>query len=118
MAELKNTEDIIKRPVSNSEGHTVGSINEIYFDKDWKITDIQVKVDKAAAKQFGVKTPLLGSLLILVGTDRIQAFTDQVVIDIPAAEFKSYVIARQDLEKAAKKQQKKDEKSAAKEADD
>ena len=114
MSELKNTDEILKRHVSNSEGHTVGTVNEIYFDNDWKITDIQVKVDKAAAKQFGVKTPLLGSLLILIGTDRIQAFTDQVVIDISSAEFKSYVIARQDMEKAAKKKKKEGEKNAKK----
>lgn len=105
---LKSSEDIIGKNVANDEGHLIGSVNEIFFDTNWRLTDIQVKVDKAAAKQLSLKTPFLGALLIMIETSKIKAFTDQVIVSIPSAQFKSYVVARQEAEK--------EEAKAAKEA--
>lgn len=115
MAELKSSEDIIGKQVANDEGHVIGTVNEIFFDTSWRVSDIRIKVDKAAAKQLDLKTPLLGSLQILVETTKVKAFTDQVILGIPSAQFKSYVVARQEEEKAAEKAAKEAAKAAAKE---
>ena len=103
MATLKSSEEIIGKSVANDEGHVIGTVSEIFFDTAWRLTDIQVKVDKAAAKQLSLKTPFLGALLIMIETTKIKAFTDQVIVGIPSAQFKSYVVARQEQEKEATK---------------
>ena len=99
MSELKKSEDIIGKSVTNIEGHVIGTVNEVLIDSGWMVSDLQIKVDKDATKQFGLKKPLFGSLLVLVETTKIKAVTDQVVLDIASAEFKSYVVSRQEGEK-------------------
>lgn len=94
MDERKKSTDVIGKTVSTVEGNMIGSVNELLVDTTWYVTDVQVKVDKSAAKVMGLKTPLLGSLLILVETSKVKAVTDQVVIDLKMGEFKEYVDSR------------------------
>ena len=94
MSELKKLTEFIGKTVATSEGRVIGTVADVLLDPTWQVTDVQVKVEKAAAKEMGLKRPLLGSLLILVETSRIKAVTDQVLIDIQLAEFKEYVDGR------------------------
>ena len=94
MAERKKSSELIGKTVATGEGHIIGTVNEVLVDTQWSVTDLQIKVEKGAAKQMGLKTPLIGSLLILVETARVKAVTDQVLIDIALAEFKDYVDGR------------------------
>jgi len=94
MADLKKSSDILGKPVSNHEGHLIGSVEELFFDTEWRVTDVQIKVDKQAAKQMGIRKPLFGSLLLLIETAKIKAVTDQVILDISMGDFKSYVEER------------------------
>ena len=94
MSELKRLTEFVGKTVATSEGRVIGTVADVLLDPTWSVTDIQVKVEKSAAKEMGLKRPLLGSLLILVETSRIKAVTDQVLIDIQLPEFKSYVDGR------------------------
>lgn len=94
MPELKKSSDIIGKTVATGEGHVIGEVKEVLVDTSWDVTDLQIKVEKSAAKMMGMKTPLLGSLLVLVETTHIRAVTDQVVIDIDSGDFKEYIDER------------------------
>lgn len=94
MSELKKSSEVTGKTVSTSEGRVIGTVADLLIDTLWNVTDIQIKVEKAAAKEMGLKRPLIGSLLILVETSRIKAVTDQVLIDIKLDEFQDYVNKR------------------------
>ncbi len=94
MPEHKKSSDIIGKTVSTVEGHLIGEVKEVLVDTAWNVTDVQVKVEKSAAKMMGLKTPLLGSLLVLIETSHIKAVTDQVLIDIKSGDFKEYIDER------------------------
>lgn len=93
--DMHKSSDFIGKTVTTSEGRVVGQIQEIVIDADdWRICDLQVKVEKATAKEMGLRTPLLGSLLILIETSRVQSATDQIVVDLAVDDFKGYVKGR------------------------
>lgn len=96
MPELKKSSEIIGKTVSTGEGHLIGEVKEVLVDTAWHVTDLQVKVDKSAAKLMGLKTPLLGSLLVLIETSQIKAVTDQVLISIKTGDFKEYIDGRKE----------------------
>lgn len=94
MTERKKLSGIIGKTVTTSEGRMIGTVEETLIDATWSVTDLQIKVDKAVAKEMSLKRPFIGSLLVLVETSRVKAVTDQVLIDIKMSEFKDYVGAR------------------------
>jgi sporulation protein YlmC with PRC-barrel domain len=87
---------VVDKTVATEDGSVIGTIRELVVDVDtWKVVDLQVRVEKDRAKQMGLKTPLLGSPLILIGTDRIQSTRDQVITDVAADDLADYVASRQ-----------------------
>lgn len=94
MTQLKS-EEIVGKTVTNAEGNVIGSVVELVVDTGtWRVTDLQLRVEKATAKEMGLKTPLFGALNILVETARIRSVADQVVLDLGIADFKGYVESR------------------------
>lgn len=87
--------DVVGKTVATSEGNIIGEVNELIIDTDtWRATDMQVKIEKATGKEMGLKTPFLGSLLVLVETTRVTSAADQIIIDVPVDGFKEYVAGR------------------------
>ena len=95
MAKSTKVSDLVGKTVATAEGHVIGEVNEVILDTDtWRATDLQLKIEKATGKELGLKTPFLGSLLVLVETARITSAADQIIIDVPADGFKEYVSDR------------------------
>lgn len=94
MSDLKKLSEFTGKTVATSEGRVIGTVADLLVGVNWHVSDIQVKVEKTAAKEIGLKRPLIGSLLILVETSRVKAVTDQVLIDIKLDEFQAYVNGR------------------------
>lgn len=93
--DMRKCTEFLEKTVTTSDGRVVGEVHDIVIDADtWKVSDIQVKVEKASAKEMGLKTPLFRSLLILLGTETIHSAKDQIVVGIAASEFKEYVDSR------------------------
>ncbi len=107
---LKKSKEIIGKTVINDDGFIIGEVVDYYVDvESWSVTDLQVKVEKAAGKELNLKMPFFGSLLVLVEVDHIKAATDQIMLSLSKEDFTSYVNARQEEAKAAKKKKGKDE---------
>lgn len=114
MGSRKKSADIIGKIVANGDGFVIGVIDDYLIDlSNWQICDIQVKIEKATAKDLGLKTPFFGSLLVLIDIAHIRSATDQVIIDIPVGEFQTYV---EDRKKEAKKKGKDAPEAAPDEA--
>jgi sporulation protein YlmC with PRC-barrel domain len=97
MANSKKVSDLVGKTVATSEGNIIGEVSEVIVDTDtWRATDLQLKIEKATGKEMGLKTPFLGSLLVLVETSRITSAADQIIIDVPIDGFKEYVEGRSD----------------------
>ena len=95
--EQHKTGDLIGKTVTNTDGHVIGSVVELIVDsRGWRVTDVQVTIEKNTAKEMGLKTPLFGGLKVLVETSRIKSVTDQIVLDLAVTDFKAYVDARKD----------------------
>ena len=108
--DLKKSKDIIGKTVINNDGFIIGEVVDYYLDVDtWQVTDLQVKVEKSAGKELGLKMPFFGSLLVLVEVDHIQAATDQIMLSMAREDFTSYVNERQEEAKASKKKKGKDD---------
>ncbi len=95
MAKTTKVSALLGKTVATAEGHIIGELNEVILDTEtWRATDVQVKIEKATGKEMGLKTPFLGSLLVLVETSCIASAADQIIIDIPFDSFKEYVDGR------------------------
>lgn len=104
MTEMTTSQELRGKTVANRNGHLIGEVAELIFDTDsWRVTDLQIRIEKATAKEMGLKAPLFGSLLLLVETTRVASTSDQIILDIPVEGFKDYVDARKQAEKEAKK---------------
>lgn len=91
----RKTDELIGKTVTNLDGHVIGTVVEMVIDIErWMVTDVQLRVEKATAKEMGLKTPIFGTLKILVDCSRIKSVTDQIVIDLAVTEFKEYVDSR------------------------
>lgn len=96
----KKTEEIIGKKVVNNNGMILGEVTELFIAVDgWQVSDIQVKMDKAATKELGIKSPFFGSLLVPFGVDLIEAIADQVLVDLDQTVVKDYVLERQNKKK-------------------
>jgi sporulation protein YlmC with PRC-barrel domain len=95
MAKSTKVSDLIGKTVATSEGNIIGEVNEVIIDTDtWRATNLQLKIEKSTGKEMGLKTPFLGSLLVLVETVRVTSAADQIIIDVPIDGFKEYVDGR------------------------
>jgi len=95
--DMRKCTEFLDKTVTTSDGQVVGEVCDVVFDTEsWKVSDFQIRVDKTSAKEMGIKTPLLRSLLILVSTEQIHSAKDQIVVDIGASDFKEYVESRED----------------------
>lgn len=95
MAKSTKVSDLVGKTVATSEGNIVGEVNEIIIDTDtWRASDLQVKIEKSTGKEMGLKTPFIGSLLVLVETNRVTSAADQIIVDVPVDGFKDYVDGR------------------------
>lgn len=91
----RKTDELIGKTVTNLDGHVIGTVVEMVVDiLSWKVTDLQVRVEKATAKEMSLKAPMFGTLKILVDCSRIKSVTDQIVVDLAIADFKEYVDSR------------------------
>lgn len=104
MGSFKKSEEIIGKTVANTDGLIMGEVTEIWFSTaDWRVTDLQVKMNKEVAKDLGLKTPFFGSLLVPFAIDLVQAVGDQVMLDLNATAVRPYVEQRIAEAKASKK---------------
>ncbi len=91
----RKTDELIGKTVTNLDGHVIGTVVEMVIDIErWMVTDVQLRVEKATAKEMGLKAPIFGTLKILVDCSRIKSVTDQIVIDLAVTDFKEYVDSR------------------------
>ncbi len=101
MSTYKKTEEIIGKKVVNNNGMILGEVTEIFVEVgSWNISDLQVKMDKTATKELGIKSPFFGSLLVPFGVDLIEAIADQVLVDLDQTLVKDYVLERQNKKKS------------------
>lgn len=94
----QKSQEIIGKTVVNSSGLVIGEVEDYLIDLDtWRVSDIQVKIDKKKAKELGLKVSFFGfgGLLVLIDVGQIQSLTDQVILSLGADEFKDYVESRQ-----------------------
>ncbi len=88
--------DLLGKNLANVQGHIVGKIHDLLVDVEgWRLTDLQVRVDKSTAKELGLKAPLFGKLQILIDSGHIVSVADQVVVDIPSNGFAAYLESRE-----------------------
>ena len=100
MAELFRSEEIVGKTVVNADGDIIGEVSEVLVDADrWCVADVQVRIAKPHAKELGLRTPFFGRLLVLVGVDKINSISDQIVLAIKKSEFKDYVEERKEKAK-------------------
>ena len=100
MPTLCKSSDLTAKTVANTDGVLVGTVREVVFDLEtWRVTELQVKIDKPQAKELGLRTPFFGSLLVLIGVDHVQSANDQILVDLAKDDFADYVKERK---KAAK----------------
>jgi len=91
----RKTDELVGKTVTNLDGHVIGTVVEMVIDiETWRVTDLQVRVEKATAKEMALKAPIFGTLKILVDCSRIKSVTDQIVVDLAIADFKEYVDSR------------------------
>lgn len=95
MSKSTKVSDLVGKTVATSEGNIIGEVNEVIIDTDtWRASDLQVKIEKSTGKEMGLKTPFIGSLLVLVEATRVTSAADQIIIDVSVDEFKEYVDGR------------------------
>lgn len=100
----KKSADIIGKTVVNGDGFIIGEVVDYLIELEtWQITDIQVKIEKATAKELGLKAPFFGSLNVLIEVEQIRSTTDQIIIYLSKDDFKPYVDARQQAAKGKSK---------------
>ncbi len=95
MSSLKKSKELIDKTVANAEGFVIGTVNDYLIDvQSWQVSDLQIKIDKAVAKELGLKAPMFGSLLVLVSVSEVRSMSDQVIVGLTKAAFAGYIEAR------------------------
>jgi sporulation protein YlmC with PRC-barrel domain len=68
------------KKVVTSDGVTIGELQGGDVDKDWQVTRVHVGLNDAALKEFGLKKPFLGRVLICLPTDLVQSIGDTIIL--------------------------------------
>lgn len=72
------------------DAYKLGEVDGVHADtNDWKITDLEVKLTKEAAKEIGIKYPKFGSLTVCLPIFYIRQFGDVVVLKHDLKQFKN-----------------------------
>ena len=84
--------DVEGKKVIGAGGRILGTVSGIEFDaSSWKLTRLAVRLSEDAAKDLGLKKPILGHVEILVSVDSIKGISDVVTIDKAISELKDSV---------------------------
>lgn len=88
-------EQIEGKGVIDSEARVLGYVSGIEFEiRNWKITHISVKLSDNAIEDLGYKKPRLGSIVVNVPIETINAVRDVITIDRGIKELKNVVERR------------------------
>lgn len=94
----QKSHEIIGKTVINTDGFVIGEVNDYLVDVEtWTVSDLQLKIERKKAKELNLKVSFfkLGALLVLVGVDHVHSITDQVILDLDAEAFATYIAKRQ-----------------------
>jgi sporulation protein YlmC with PRC-barrel domain len=68
------------KKVVTSDDVTIGELQGGAVDKDWQVTHVHVGLNDGALKEFGMKKPFLGRVLICLPTDFVQSIGDTIIL--------------------------------------
>ena len=76
------------KTVITKDAFNVGKITEADMDDDWRITHIEVKLTKEAAKELGLKTPYLGHVSVCLPVIYVRSIGDVITLSRNRHELK------------------------------
>jgi sporulation protein YlmC with PRC-barrel domain len=78
------------KKVVTSDGVTIGELQGGDVDTiSWQVTHVHVGLNDATLKEFGLKKPNLGQVLVCFPVDMIQAVNDTVTLNESLAQLKT-----------------------------
>jgi sporulation protein YlmC with PRC-barrel domain len=77
------------KQVVTSDGVTIGELQGGDVDKDWQVTHVHIGLNDAALKEFGLKKPFLGRVLICLPTDFVQSIGNTVILNKRLQDLKN-----------------------------
>ncbi len=76
--------------VITADAYTLGEVDGVHADIDtWNITHVDVDLTKEAAKEFGFKKSLLGSLTVCLPVNAIKKVGDVISLNKALADLKN-----------------------------
>ena len=77
------------KKVVTSDGVAIGELQGGDVDKNWQVTHVHIGLNDAALKEFGLKKPFLGRVLICLPTDLVKSVGDTIILKKRLQELKS-----------------------------
>ncbi|MFO8070504.1 MAG: PRC-barrel domain-containing protein [Polyangia bacterium] len=70
------------RMIMDKGGHEIGVLAGIDLNVDnWRVTDIEIKVNKGVLKAMGIKRPVFGTQAITVPISQISRTSDAILLE-------------------------------------
>lgn len=82
--------EIKGKEILSSNGRSMGEMIDITYDKEFKIDEIVVKMNKEVIDELGENKPLLSSLKLGIDVEHVKAFTDNVVLKEPIEQLQHH----------------------------
>jgi sporulation protein YlmC with PRC-barrel domain len=78
------------KKVVTSDGVTIGQLEGAEIDlKNWQVTHVHIGLNDATLKEFGLKKPYLGRVLICLSVDDIQETNGTIMLKRDLQEMKT-----------------------------
>ena len=76
--------------VITADAHALGEVDGVHADiETWSITHVDVDLTKEAAKEFGFKKSLLGSLTVCLPVNAVKKVGDVIALNKSLADVKN-----------------------------
>ena len=84
------TKNMIGLKVITLDAQNLGEIDGVHADiNTWKITDLDVKLNREAIKEMGLKKPKLGSLIVCIPITYVKRFGDVITLNHTQEDIKN-----------------------------
>lgn len=84
------TKNMIGLKVITLDAQNLGEIDGVHADiNTWKITDLDVKLNREAIKEMGLKKPKLGSLIVCIPIAYVKRFGDVITLNHTQEDIKN-----------------------------
>jgi sporulation protein YlmC with PRC-barrel domain len=87
---LTSLKDLNGRKVVTTDAYSLGEVDGIEFDvQKATITHLRVELTKEAASELRFKKPFMGSVIVCIPLNFIQAYGHVINLNIPLSQVKS-----------------------------